>query len=70
MPELDKDSINELSYEEIVVKLNDGMKLLESGNLTLEQSIALYKECMTMIKKCNEILDNAEIVIKDITDPS
>ena len=58
------------SYEDLLGKLNDGIKSLESGELTLDQSIALYKQCMEMIAKCNEFLDKAEIVISDISNPS
>lgn len=68
---LDSDKQQEQqSYEDLLGKLNDGIKSLESGELTLDQSIALYKQCMEMIAKCNEFLDKAEIVISDISNPS
>jgi len=50
--------------------LNEGIKSLESGDLTLDQSIELYKQCMEMIAQCNDFLDKAEIVISDISNPS
>tara|TARA_A100001037_G_scaffold306680_1_gene353960 strand:- start:10960 stop:11169 length:210 start_codon:yes stop_codon:yes gene_type:complete len=65
-----ENSNEEISYEDLVTKLNDGIKSLESGNLSLDQSIELYKQCMQMIAKCNDYLDKAEIVIKDISNPS
>ena len=65
-----ENSNEEISYEDLVTKLNDGIKSLESGNLSLDQSIELYKQCMQMIAKCNDYLDKAEIVIKHISNPS
>ena len=65
-----ENSNEEISYEDLVTKLNDSIKSLESGNLSLDQSIELYKQCMQMIAKCNDYLDKAEIVIKDISNPS
>ncbi|MFL2645490.1 MAG: exodeoxyribonuclease VII small subunit [Dehalococcoidia bacterium] len=60
----------EQSYESLVEKLNNGLKSLESGELSLDQSIELYKQCMELVGKCNEYLDKAEIVISDIRNPS
>tara|TARA_B100000519_G_scaffold41263_1_gene31374 strand:+ start:3585 stop:3836 length:252 start_codon:yes stop_codon:yes gene_type:complete len=60
----------EQSYEYLLAKLNEGIKSLESGELTLDQSIELYKQCMEMIAQCNDFLDKAEIVISDISNPS
>ena len=60
----------EQSYEYLLAKLNEGIKSLESGDLTLDQSIELYKQCMEMIAQCNDFLDKAEIVISDISNQS
>ena len=50
----------ELTFEEIMKKLEEITIELENGDLDLEKSVSKFEEGMKLSKKCNEILENAE----------
>ncbi len=50
-------------FEQIYGKLEDRVNKLEQGGLSLEDSIALYEEGMTLARACQERLDEAELKI-------
>ena len=50
----------ELTFEEIMKKLEEITMELENGDLDLEKSVSKFEEGMNLSKKCNEILENAE----------
>ncbi len=56
------------SYEEAVKRLEEIVKLLESGSAPLDDSIALFSEGAELVKLCTEILDSAEQKVKIITE--
>lgn len=49
-----------MSFEESIEKLSKVVDELESGNLNLEDSIKKFEEGMSLSKKCNDILEDAE----------
>jgi exodeoxyribonuclease VII small subunit len=51
------------SFEELYRKLEEAVEQLEKGGLPLEQSIALYEQGMELAKRCQAILDQAELRI-------
>jgi len=57
-----------LSYEEAIAKLENIVKNLEEGDITLEKSIDLFTEGMNLVKTCNSYLDRAEEKIKVLID--
>ena len=56
------------SFEDLYRKLEETVDQLERGGLPLEQSIALYEEGMELAKRCQEILDKAELRITKLRD--
>jgi exodeoxyribonuclease VII small subunit len=50
-------------FEELYRRLEETVDKLEKGGLSLEQSIALYEEGMELAKRCQGILDGAELRI-------
>jgi exodeoxyribonuclease VII small subunit len=48
------------TFEQTYARLEETVGKLEQGGLTLEESIALYEEGMTLARKCQEMLDGAE----------
>ncbi len=50
-------------FEQIYGKLEDRVNKLEQGGLSLEDSIALYEEGMTLARACQQRLDEAELKI-------
>jgi exodeoxyribonuclease VII small subunit len=50
-----------LTFEEAFVRLEETVKALEAGGLTLEQATRLYEEGMRLARHCNELLSDAEL---------
>ena len=50
----------ELSFEQSMEQLEEVVRLLEQGNVPLEEAIELYKRGMTLSKSCHETLQQAE----------
>ncbi len=45
------------SYEEMVARMEEIVALLESGELSLEETMKVYKEALGLSEKCAKILD-------------
>lgn len=61
--------MGELKFEEALVKLEEITRQLESGDLSLEKSLALFEEGVKLVKLCQKRLHEAEkkiqILVKD-----
>lgn len=61
--------IDNLSYEETLVELEEILKELEDGDCTLSDSVDKFKVGIDLYNHCNELLTKAEgevkIVLKD-----
>ena len=57
-----------VSFEDLYRRLEETVEKLEKGGLPLEESIALYEEGMQLAKRCQEILDKAELRITKLRD--
>ena len=49
-----------LKFEEALLKLEDIVKQLENGDVSLEKSIELFEEGIMLSKTCSDILNNAK----------
>ncbi len=47
-------------FEALYARLEAVSQQLEAGELTLEQSLALYEEGMTLARRCQELLAGVE----------
>ncbi len=54
------------SFEELFRRLEETVAKLEEGGLTLSQSLALYEEGMTLAQRCQEMLNSAELKIRQL----
>lgn len=61
-----KQKKSEKSFEESFSRLEDILTKLEDENCTLEDTIKLYEEGLTLTKDCYQRLNNAELRIKEI----
>ena len=52
--------MKDIKFEDAMIKLEGEVKRLESGNLTLDESIAAFEEAVKLIAVCNKQLDQAE----------
>lgn len=55
-----------LTFEEAYRKLEETVRKLEGGGLSLEESIALYEEGMRLVRYCEELLEKAELKVRQI----
>ena len=55
---------NKENLEEIFSALDGVIERLEGGDISLEDSFALYNQGMTMLKQCNDKIDTVEKKIK------
>lgn len=53
-----------LSFEKAIIRLEEIIKQLDSGETELEQSLALYSESAELLAFCNETLQQAELTIQ------
>ncbi len=58
----------EPSFEELYRRLEEVVARLEAGGLGLEESLALYEEGMRLARRCQEMLDAAELRITRLRD--
>lgn len=52
-----------MTFEESIFKLNQITDKLESGELSLDESIQLYKEGMDLSVSCKKELKNAQLKV-------
>jgi len=57
---------DKLSYEQAYAKLEELVKNMENGNLTLDQSIKAYEEGSALLKICEEELAKYEEIINKL----
>jgi len=52
--------IDDLSFEQALVRLTTLVEKLESGKLPLEESVAAFEEGVKLTRRCEALLDSAE----------
>lgn len=57
-----------INFEEAMLRLEDIIKRLEGGSLSLDASIKEYEEAISLIKICNDRLSQAEQRVKILTE--
>jgi len=59
--------IKELSFEQALTELEETVRKLEAGGLTLEESLTLYERGQALAAHCSAQLDQAELVVRQLT---
>jgi len=54
------------SFEKLFAELEQVIAKLEAGDLSLDESLALYQRGMELAKQCGTMLDQAELRIKEL----
>jgi exodeoxyribonuclease VII small subunit len=57
-----------MTFEEATARLEEIVKSMENGKIPLEQSLSLFEEGVTLVKLCNELLDEAQQKVKILTE--
>ncbi len=55
-----------MTFEDTLDKLNKIVSELESGNLTLEESLEKFKEGITLSGECKKKLEEAKLVVETV----
>ncbi len=62
------DSLPEdLTFEAALAQLEEIVNRLEEGDLTLDESVALFEQGQRLTAFCQEKLDNAELRVRQLT---
>ena len=69
MEEINQENMSEMerpSFEQALKELEGIVQRLEQEEVSLEESIELYQKGVKLSKKCSEILEKAELKIKEV----
>lgn len=55
---------NNVTFEQALARLEEIVRMLESGSAPLDKSLELFEEGVGLVKMCNGRLDNVEQRIK------
>ena len=61
---------NEIKFEEMLESLEAEVKKLESGNMSLDESLASFEKAIGLVKLCNERLETAERRVRLLVESS
>ena len=56
----------EMNFETAMTRLEQIVNLLEGGKVTLDESLKLYEEGVSLVRLCSDSLDKAEQRIKTV----
>jgi exodeoxyribonuclease VII small subunit len=59
--------IDDLTFEQAFAELEENVRKLETGGLTLDESMALFERGQALTALCNKQLNEAELKVKQIT---
>ena len=60
--------LDTLSFEEAFSRLNEMAESLDDGGLSLADATTRYEEGMNLVRRCNQLLDEAELKITNLKD--
>jgi exodeoxyribonuclease VII small subunit len=56
------------SFEVALAELEEHVRRLDGGELSLEESLTTFESGVKLIRECSELLDDAEQRITELTD--
>jgi exodeoxyribonuclease VII small subunit len=57
----------EPAFETLYRELEETVRRLEAGDLTLEESLALFENASRLAEQCNVLLDGAELRVRRVS---
>jgi exodeoxyribonuclease VII small subunit len=67
MPKSSPKTVDTLTFEEAYAELETLVSTLEDEQRPLNDAMALYERGQALIKRCTELLDKAELKVKQLT---
>ena len=65
---MNHEDLNTLTFEQAYAQLEAIVARLESGELSLEESVELYEQGQALARLCGDLLDKAELRVQQIAD--
>ena len=66
MPKKKTETIEDLPYEKAFAELEEIVKRLEGGELSLDDALALFERGQALAAHCGVLLDTAELKVKQL----
>ena len=60
-------SAKKQSFEEKMIRLEQIVRSMERGDVTLEESLKLFQEGTELVRSCGKLLDDAELQVSKIS---
>ena len=57
-----------ITFEDAMIQLEEKVRMLEGGNMTLEESLGAFEESIALVKICNDCLTKAEGRVRILTE--
>ena len=57
---------NNKTFEESMARLEQIVRVMERGDVALEESLKLFQEGTTLVQNCQKLLDDAQFQVKKI----
>ena len=57
---------NKKTFEENMVRLEQIVRIMERGEVPLEESLELFHEGTALVQHCGKLLDKAELEVKKV----
>ena len=57
---------NSTSFESSITRLEQIVRLLEKGDVPLEESLKLFQEGTELVRSCGKLLDDAKLQVNQI----
>ena len=54
------------NFEELYGQLEEAISQLETGDLSLGESLALFEQATRLAERCNALLDSAELQVRQL----
>jgi exodeoxyribonuclease VII small subunit len=65
---MSKNTKPEPDFEETLAELEKLVESLEAGQLSLDESLASFKQGIELTRRCQSVLDNAEQTVQQLLD--
>lgn len=60
-------SENKMTFEQSMQRLEQIVRVMERGDVALDESLKLFQEGTELVHSCGKLLDDAELQIKKVT---
>ncbi len=62
--------VDQLTYEAAFAELQTIIEALEGEQRSLDEATSLYERGQSLVKRCGELLDQAELKVKQLSGPA